>query len=408
MLPMKTPSFSSLGIAATLIFALIAELYRFHGYLLLDLFVPIFVATWLAVKLLRKQKIHLPQTVFPAALFAGLGIASLLLNSAEMTTTGFLSSAFYGVRFVSFYALSMIVANQKPNEKRQTFWALALFTLLLALTGFIQLKIQPDFTAFEDLGWDPHQNRLLSTWFDPNFVGGLFAFIIPLFLGIALDKKSLRKFLFPLVGLVSIALVLTLSRSAYLAFLIALFVFGFFRSIKLLAAFGIGLILLVAVLPSVQDRFVSLYENARSFFTETYTIPDASARLRFASWDEAWELFKEKPLLGHGYNRYKFAALQLGTLDDLEIHSASGSDSSLLNILATTGILGFFPFISLYVLLAIQAFKNRKKGFSLGFLAGLCGLFVHSIFVNSLLFPLFMAPFWISAGLIEKASSIQK
>src|SRR3989344_1623566 len=107
MLPMKTPSFSSLGIAATLIFALIAELYRFHGYLLLDLFVPIFVATWLAAKLLRKQKIHLPQTAFHAALFAGLGLASLLLNSAEMTANDFLSSAFYGVRFVGLYALSV-------------------------------------------------------------------------------------------------------------------------------------------------------------------------------------------------------------------------------------------------------------------------------------------------------------
>ena len=389
-----------------MLLAFTAELFRFHGYLLLDLFVPIFVATWLLTRLLRKQSLRLSHTLLPAALFAGLGLASLLLNSAEMSTGDFLSSAFYGIRWVSLYALSVIVLNRSPQEKLQIFWGLALFTLLLSVAGFVQLKIQPDFTNFEDLGWDPHQSRLLSTWFDPNFVGGFLAFSIPLLLGVGLDKKNLRKFLFPIAGLAGIALVLTLSRSAYLAFLTALFVFGFFRSLKHLAVLGVGVILLVALIPPVQDRLVSITQNAAAFFTETYTLPDASARLRFASWDEAWELFKEKPLLGQGYNRYKFAALELGTLDDLEIHSASGSDSSLLNILATTGLTGFLPFLSVYLLLAIQAFKHRKNGFSLGFLAGLCGLFIHSIFVNSLLFPLFMAPFWIGTGLLPSKENL--
>jgi O-antigen ligase len=141
-----------------------------------------------------------------------------------------------------------------------------------------------------------------------------------------------------------------------------------------------------------------------SFFVDDYTLPDASARLRFASWDEAWQLFLEEPLIGQGYNRYKYAALELGTLKDLNIHSASGGDSSLLNILAMTGLLGTLPFLALYGLLAKKAWDLRKTGYGLGFLSALCGLFVHCIFVNSLLFPLFMAPFWISAGLLHESA----
>jgi putative inorganic carbon (hco3(-)) transporter len=268
------------------------------------------------------------------------------------------------------------------------------------LAGFIQIKIMPDFTSMENLGWDPHRGRLLSTWFDPNFVGGFLAFMVPLVLGESLDRKKYRWLLWGLAGLLSLALLLTLSRSAYLAFLLALLLFGLLRSIKALLLGGVLLILVTATVTPVQERSMSLVDSAESVFTETYTLPDASARLRFSSWEEAWELFTEAPFTGQGYNRYKYAAIELGTLDDPNIHSASGSDSSLLNILATTGILGFMSFLAVYLLLGFQAFKNRHQGFALGFFCALTGLFIHSIFFNSLLFPLVMAPFWISVGLL--------
>lgn len=400
----KAPSFSTVGLGLTLVFALVAELYRFHGILLVDLFVPLFTGTWVLQKLLRKEYTQwsalFPHTFLPAFLFVVIGLASLLINSGTMNTSEFLSSTFYGVRWASFYFLSVLIFNQSKSEKTVTLWMLAAFTLLLSLAGFIQLQVMPDFTSLEDIGWDPHQNRLLSTWFDPNFVGGFLAFMIPILLGVALDQKPLRKVFLPIVAVATLALVLTLSRSAYLALIAALFVFGLFRSLKLLATLAVTLVLLTAVLPPVQDRFFSLVDSIASVSTETYTLPDASSRLRFESWDEAWQLFLEKPLLGQGYNRYKYAALELGTLKDLNIHSASGSDSSLLNVLATTGLTGFLPFFAIYLMLAIQAWKQRKNAAALGFLAGLCGLFIHSIFVNSLLFPLFMIPFWMSAGLL--------
>lgn len=396
----KALSFSTIGIALALLFSFVAELYRVKGFLLVDLFIPIFATAWLGHAVLKRTPVKLPSTLFPAALFFSLGLSSLLIHSAGMENGEILGAAFYGVRWAGFYFLSVIVWNQTSVEKRTTLRMLFAFTLLLCIAGFIQLAILPDFTDMEALGWDPHRSRLLSTWYDPNFVGGFLAFMLPLVLGVAWDDKKHRKLLLPLAFIVLLALTLTLSRSAYLALMAGLFVFGLFRSVKLLAGLTVVLMLMIAVLPPVQDRFLSLVDNVESFFVDDYTLPDASARLRFASWDEAWQLFLEEPLIGQGYNRYKYAALELGTLKDLEIHSASGGDSSLLNILAMTGILGFLPFFTIYLLLAKQAWHTRKTGYGLGFLSALCGLFIHSIFVNSLLFPLFMVPFWISAGLL--------
>lgn len=396
----KALSFSTIGVALALLFSLVAELYRVKGFLLVDLFIPIFAAAWLSRSLIKHTTIRLPNTFLPATLFFLLGLSSLLINSPGMEDGEVLGAAFYGVRWASFYFLSVIVWNQTDVEKRRTLWSLFAFTLLLCLAGFIQLAVLPDFTAMEVLGWDPHRSRLLSTWYDPNFVGGFLAFMLPLILGVAWNNKKHHKVLLPLAFIVLLALVLTLSRSAYLSLMAGLFVFGLFRSVKVLTGLTVLLILMIAALPPVQNRFLSLVDNVESFFVDDYTLPDASARLRFASWDEAWQLFLEKPLIGQGYNRYKYAALELGTLKDLNIHSASGGDSSLLNILAMTGVLGFLPFFAIYLLLAKQAWHARKTGYGLGFLSALCGLFIHSIFVNSLLFPLFMVPFWVSAGLL--------
>lgn len=399
MSPMKKKdlNFIDFGIGITLFFALIAELYRFHGILLLDIWTPLFSSACLLYFLLKKN-LKIPDTFLPAAFFVAFGFASLLFNSGDMSTSTFAGAAFYGVRWASMYFLSVIVYNRPQKIYLQILF---IFAALLAVAGFIQLKFIPDFTSFEELGWDPHQNRLLSTWFDPNFVGGFFAFILPISIGYALKEKS-RKIL-PLIAIITLALFLTYSRSSYLALLTGILIFGFFRDFKIIVFSGLIGIVLLTVSPQAQQRVGDLISSVNSVFSETYKLPDPSARLRFQTWENAWNLFLTAPIFGHGYNAYAEASVENKTLKDSNVHSANGSDSSLLNILATTGIAGFIPYISVYILLAFRTFKNRRNTISLGFFSGLCGLFVHSIFLNSLLFPLIMASFWIAAGLIDDA-----
>lgn len=400
----KLDRFSSIGLGLILFLSFVGELHRFHGFLWLDFAVPLFVGLYGLRALLKKRPVAFPKTAYYALFFFLIGLASLLLHAENMSLGEVFGASVYGLRWISFYALSIIVFNQNSAGRTLSLWGLFALGTLLSIAGFIQLSIMPDFTSMEALGWDPHQGRLLSTWFDPNFVGGFLAFLLPIVLGTTWEHKKARGILFPLAALFAAALALTLSRSAYLALLAGLFVFGLLRSVKTILVMSTVFGLMILLVNPVQERFLSLAENAASIFTENYTLPDASARLRFASWKEGWLLFLEEPLLGHGYNRYKYAALELGSLKDLHIHSASGSDSSLLSVLATTGILGFLPFFGLYLILAYQGWQSRKTGYGAGFLAALCGLFIHCIFVNSLLFPLFMAPFWFAAGLLKPQS----
>ncbi len=388
----------NLGLAIILLSSLIGELYRFHGFLLLDLVMPFVVGAWIWKKWRTKEPIKLPATVPFALLFVSIGWASLLIHSGEMTSGEFIKAAFYGGRWLLLFILSILVFNQSAQEASLRWKLFGAFTLLLCTAGFIQLHWVPDFSIYENLGWDPHQNRLLSTWFDPNFVGGFLAFILPVFAGKAWEDKRTRSYLIPIFGIGLVALALTLSRSSYLAFLLGMGFFTLLRSFKLAMICGLLLLTIGWAVPPVHDRFLSLVDGISSATQETYTLPDASARLRYASWETGWKLFLDSPWIGQGYNRYKEASLELGLVISTTRHSASGSDSSLLTILATTGIFGFMPFTLLYGMLFLSAWMHRNSTTNLGILSGLLALFAHSIFVNSLLFPLLMAPVWMVLG----------
>lgn len=442
-------TFAFAGVGLTLFFALLGELYRFHGILLLDIWAPLFVLLYFcarALSLFNGFKIlalkNFNEKLLPTSLrgqtlysffFLAFGFASLLLNSGDLENVDFYKAAFYGIRWAAMFSLYLICrieifeeqesAEKNPSvhgQNSKVFLSMiTTFGALLSIAGFIQLYYVPNFTDFEIFGWDPHQGRLLSTWFDPNFVGGFLAFLLPISIGFLIElwqKLSLKKtltaislpaFLGGSITFMTAALFLTFSRSAYLAALAGILIFSFFRSLKIIVVSTLLAILLVSSSSQARERISSLAQSIASvssgFFQESpsYTLPDPSARLRFTSWENAWELFQEKPLLGWGYNNYAQALLSEKKLKDTNVHSANGSDSSLLTILATSGLAGFIPYISIYIMLATSAFKKRRNAISLGFFAGLSGLFVHSIFVNSLLFPLIMAPFWIAAAASE-------
>lgn len=389
------------GVALILGSALAAELYRFHGQLLVDWLVPPLVLIYIATK---GKKGPWPRLLIPASFFLFFGASSLALNGQFLENGDFAKAAFYLVRWASFFLLLLPVYQANQATKKGIFAGLMGFGVGLSLLGFLQLYFVPDFRAYEILGWDPHVGRLLSTWFDPNFVGGALAYLICLGLGVML--RGPKPWLGIALAIMTVALVLTLSRSAYLAFGLGLLTLGLLASWRLLAAGTLIAVFATLLIPSVHDRILDLFHSITAFTKETYALPDPSARLRVGSWEEAWALFKQKPLLGHGYNRYEWAALDLGALKDPKIHSASGSDSSLLTVLATTGVLGFVAYGMVYAKLLATSLHARlqKDGTALGVFAGTLGLLMHSIFVNSQLFPLFMVPFWLSVGLLPLKS----
>lgn len=398
-----------IGLLTILGFAVLGELTRLHigpgnGLLPNDIIVAALGGTWLIHKTLIERS--WPKSILwaPFLAFCAIATISLLNGSREITAKETLISGLYLIRFIEYFLLTFIALDlsNNPKYKRIILNALIVSATLLAIAGFIQLKIKPDFGTFEVLGWDPHQGRLLSTWFDPNFIGGLFAFSLSLITAIILDKKTnkhTKKWLIISGTLILYALLVTYSRSAYLAFLGGMGVIGLIRSRQLLIGIIIASILLISVSTRAQERVVNLYYTAQSLIGIGAELPDATARLRLDSWDGAWTIIQDKPMLGIGFNTYAYAQNRYGFLDDLKKHSATGSDSTLLTIWATTGILGFLTYLWLLGTILWINFKNRSNSLALGMFAGTVALLVHSIFVNSLLFTPLLIFAYITLGL---------
>jgi O-antigen ligase len=206
--------------------------------------------------------------------------------------------------------------------------------------------------------------------------------------------------LFGLVAISFWALILTYSRSSYLFFVIAFVVLTLIRSKKLLL-FGL---ILALVFATQYPRAIDRIKEATNFEEM-----DESAELRLASWENSLTVYQDYPIFGIGYNTYRFAQIKYGFIETEKekILSGAGSDSSLLTILVTAGLLGLISFLLLYFSAIIQAYKSYKKNyslerkaFSLALFSILIGLFFHSIFVNSLLYPFIMIIFFLLLSII--------
>jgi len=330
-------------------------------------------------------------------------------------------------RYTFLFLFSVIVYDEYSNNKNtedKIFFVkiITLIAVLLSVIGFIQLAIYPDFRAMAEKGWDPHIGRLLSTWFDPNFLGSFFSFILSLLAGIfgvytkkypifsfnfVKNKINFIQFynkkvtgLFVVTTLILlIALLLTYSRSALLAFVLPTFALGIIYFRGLLFTLSFAVILLLPFSPRATERITDGINSAISITeTDSMFVPDPTARLRVENMQQGLHLASENFWTGIGFNTIRLHKTK-------NIHSSGGFDSSLLTTLVTSGIFGLIAFLFFYFRFAVKLlwksreYKNTTNsgeystilyGITVGFLASFLGFFAQSFFINSLYYSLFI------------------
>ncbi|MCL5411973.1 MAG: O-antigen ligase family protein [Patescibacteria group bacterium] len=361
-----------------------------------DILIPILVVVWLIYAFVIRKKFYLPPLNGLIIIFILLLVTSLVNGSQWINRQELLVSSLYLVRwleYLSLYFITWDLATSSPFLTRHFPQLLVLVGLLVAFFGFVQLVVMPDFSGMAAEGWDPHYGRLLSTFFDPNFVGGFLSLVFGLIVSYLIYSKDKKeRLMLALSGLVVfIAVVLTFSRSSYLAFFVVLVIIGLLKSPKILLAFLVASLVAVTFLPRIQERIIGAFSL------------DATAQARFESWDRAGEILKDNPFLGIGYNTYRYAQERHGFFDFNDTtsggHSGAGTDSSLLLILVTTGTIGFLSYCLLTLGILKKSWEKRNSPLGLAVLAGLFSLLIHSQFVNSLFYPQILVWFWILTGL---------
>ncbi|MBI4426075.1 MAG: O-antigen ligase family protein [Candidatus Kerfeldbacteria bacterium] len=399
------------GLVASLVIGQLVRVPVFGGagaVLPNDVLLPAVVVGWLMRGLLR-GRLGWPSSPlsWPIATMLVVFILTFIAGTAQLpflTDRERLVAALYVVRWAEYAVLLLIVADliRRERDARRLTWWLISAAAVIAVLGFVQLKLFPDFSFMVPQGWDPHIGRLLSTWFDPNFLAGFFAFTTMLVGGIALHSTGRRRLVLAVVTAVLFAaVVLTFSRSGYLSFLAGAVVLTFLKSRRLFVLLVLAAVIVVATIPRVQERVQGAIKV------------DATARLRLVSWQHALTVYRDYPVTGIGYNTYRYLQVDYGFIKDAAEHSAGGSDSSLLTVLVTTGPIGLVVYLWLLWAAAgvgWRAFRRGLTGFErglgLGALAGLVSVTVHSFFVNSLLFPHIMETLALTFGTLVGLRSV--
>ncbi len=200
--------------------------------------------------------------------------------------------------------------------------------------------------------------RVVSTFENPNVLAEYLIITIPFALAVLLTRRSLRSrgAMLVVCGLGMACLVFTLSRGAWLGFMIGMLVFFLIYSRKTMVALLLGLFS-VPILPFIMP------ENIVKRFTSIGNLADSSTAYRVNIWNGSVGMIRDFLWGGIGTGREAFTLVYPSyTLAGIE--SAPHSHNLYLQITIELGIFGLFAFLIVVFFLAQNSFSFfslRKK-----------------------------------------------
>ena len=230
---------------------------------------------------------------------------------------------------------------------------------------------------------DFQQARLTGTFLHPNAFASYVTIILIICTTQLLEKQRVVS-LFLLTAVAAVMsgiLVLTFSRGAWVAFILAMTVMGFLRYRRLLLFLPVALIIVTFLVPAAKDRVYDVLDPS-------YMRGHSAWEWRLRTWSEILPLISERPWLGHG-------------LSTVEAQTGVLAHNDYLRLLVETGIAGLGAYLLLVFGLLRRTWQNYlaagngvMAGFQAGLLAVTVGFLVRQTADNMLRNTVVMMYFW--------------
>lgn len=331
--------------------------------------------------LIRETPMNRPILYYMLACVVATGIG--ILAGRIRWVTGL----FFILKYFEYYFIFFMVVNHVRTRGQvvQLVGALFVTAFLISLYAIYQIPSGARATApFEGESGEP------------NTLGGYLVFMGAIATGLILyvESVAVRAVLIGMVGLMSLALMATLSRSSYLAAVVlGLSVFAAkWRNPRVVAVMLIVAMLVPVLAPANVTQRVS-----ETFFGRQYggeikvggVAFDLSTTDRLRSWAYVVRDWTVHPVFGYGVTGYAWA------------------DAQFVKIIGETGLVGLVTFLFILVrlwLMARESFLSERdpfcKGLAQGFLLGMVAMLAHSVGANTFILIRIMEPFWLCAGLV--------
>ncbi len=262
------------------------------------------------------------------------------------------------------------------RAQQPAFWTLLATSCLACLLVVVQGTGGFQLGNFEI----PSRYRPGGTLYNMTFAGIVYQLIVLNCAMIFAREMSPRRrvVLAAVVALQTTAIMVTMTRGAWLALIAGIVVLCLMLKNRVAIAAAAALVLGIAALSLFGHQGRSIPELARSGLDK-----DASTRL--VLWDIAWDLFKQHPLAGVGMGDYTIEADKL--LAGRRVTTTVDTHNVYLQVLATRGLIGFVPFVAFWVVFLRQLRRIRRASergslahqFAVGAIAATVALLVGAL-----------------------------
>lgn len=350
---------------------------------LIDPIIVLILLVWLCWHILKKKKIKLPPLAKPIFGFISIAFISWALNIPSRSSGEAIIALLYLLRWVAYAGIYFVTWDISSPFHGPFTQMLVWVGLITSILGLLQYFFLPDTRFLYYSGWDEHYYRVIGSFLDPGFTGMIYVLALILLISLYWEAFYKRKSLFTvnysLLTILYLAFALTYSRASYLAFLVGMGVIAWMKkSWKFFVAVFLVLVITVLLLPRPGGEGVTLTRSK-------------SVEARVRNYKNVLKIVGDHPVLGVGFNFYRYAQRDYGALSEdwQTSHAGAGADSSLFFVLATTGILG----LVFYLWLLWEMVKIRPTA--------TLALIAHSFFNNSLFYSWIMLWMWILLGAKE-------
>lgn len=352
-----------------------------------DVIIGLLFLIWLIWKFSFKKRNQFlwPNLTKPMFLFVSICVLSLLINVKNYSLKETFISGLYLVRFLIYSSIYFIIIDFRKRfnylKEKNILKLLLVIGIMTAIFGLIQYFLIPDMSPFDFFGWDPHYYRLVGTFFDPGFIGIIIVLTLLTLIVLTWNKiwRFKKEYFFIHFSLIilHLALALTYSRSSFLAYLVGIIIIALVKkSPKFLIIVLLIGFLVILNLPRHGGEGVKLERVA-------------SIKSRIGNWRQALLIVKDHPIFGVGFNTYRYAQRNHGFLNEnwQKDLAGAGVASSLLFVLATTGLIGLIAYLWFWLRTIRWSLDNIRSSTGLIVLSSVGALLIHSWFLNSLFYP---------------------
>ncbi len=301
---------------------------------------------------------------------------------------------------LSAMGLLVVIVNgiNSKNDLNLILTSYVFTATLVALYGvyqyFVGVELDP---AWVDVASNPEiTTRVFSVFGNPNILAEYLIMAIPVSIGLFWNTKRLiKKVIFTLTTMIlSVTLLMTLSRGGWLGFAFGILVFIILVEKKLL---------LMSIPVGIASIFI-IPDSIMSRITTIGSLTDSSNAYRIKIWQITVDIIRDHWQAGVGFGYIPFKKTFETYIRTMPIYHAH---NTYLEFAAEIGIVGLALFLIFMFIIykygALNAAESKDKyikTISAGLIAGISSLLFHGIVEHVLYIPRIIITFWIFIAFI--------